>query len=162
MKLYFFRHAHAEDAQGPEFDDFTRPLSARGIERTHAAASALMRMSLKPARLYTSPRLRARQTADILGKGFGMEVLVRDELNFGFNPAFITTLIDGLEEEDEVLMVGHEPDFSSTIAALTGGTDLVMKKGGIARVDMLAMQPPRGSLVWLFSPRALDVMSGQS
>jgi phosphohistidine phosphatase len=161
MRIYFFRHAHAEDAQGPEFDDFTRPLSTRGNERTQAAAGALERLGLKPVRVFSSPRLRARQTADILAKAFATPVIVREELNFGFNPAFISTLVEGLETEDEVLLIGHEPDFSTTIAAITGGSDVMMKKGSAARVDLIAQQPPRGTLVWLLTPRTLDLMTGE-
>ncbi len=161
MKIYFFRHAHTEDAQAPEFDDFTRPLSKRGFDRTRAAATALQRLGAKPVRVVSSPRLRARQTADTLAQAFGLPVIVREELNFGFNPAFITALVEELDDEDEVILVGHEPDLSTTIAAVVGGADVVMKKGSLARVDLFAQQPPRGTLVWLFTPRVMDVMAGQ-
>lgn len=158
MELYFFRHGHAEDAQGPDFDDYARKLTDKGIERTQAAGLALVKLNVKPARIYTSPRLRARQTADILSQSLGVEPEARDEVNFGFNPHLIQPLIAELSNDAAVLFVGHEPDLSITVGALTGGSDVEMKKGGVARVDLLARTPLRGILLWLLAPRMLEVM----
>ena len=158
MELYFFRHGHAEDAQGPDFDDFTRALTDKGIERTQAAGRALLRLNIKPVRLYTSPRLRARQTAEILGEAMGITPEARDEVNFGFNPHLISPMLTEIGNDAAVMFVGHEPDLSITVGALTGGGEVEMKKGGMARVDLLARSPLRGMLMWLLAPRVLDVI----
>lgn len=159
MKLYFFRHGHAEDAQAPDFDDFTRRLTDKGVERTQAAGKALVRLGLKPARLYSSPRTRARQTADLLAKALGVSVTVREEVGFGFNIQHIAALISDLGSEDEALFVGHEPDLSIAVSALIGGGEIVMKKGGMARVDLFARTPLRGALVWMLGPRIFDELA---
>jgi len=158
MQLYFFRHGHAEDAQAPEFDDFARNLTDKGVERTQAAGRALVRLGIKPARLYSSPRVRARQTADILAAALGVEVLVREEVNFGFNMRMVGPLVSDINNEDAVMFVGHEPDLSITVSALAGGGEVEMKKGGMARVDLIARSPMRGILISLFSPRTLEVI----
>jgi phosphohistidine phosphatase len=158
MELYFFRHGQAEDAQGPDFDDYTRKLTDKGIERTQAAGLALIKLNVKPARIYTSPRLRARQTADILGEALDIVPEARDEVNFGFNPQLIPTLITDIPNDGAVMFVGHEPDLSITVGALTGGGEVEMKKGGMARVDLLARSPLRGVLMWLLAPRMLEVI----
>ena len=54
-----------------------------------------------------------------------------------------------------VMVVGHEPDFSATVAELIGGGDIVMKKGGLARVDVTAPVAGGGELVWLLTPPLL-------
>ena len=87
MRLYFFRHGYAEDAQPPEFDDFPRRLTDKGVERTEVTGHALEKLGVKPTLLYTSPRVRARQTAEILAKALGVAVSVREEVGFGFNVA---------------------------------------------------------------------------
>ena len=160
MKLYFFRHGHAEDADGPEFDDFARRLTDKGVERTQAAARALVKLDVKPARLYSSPRVRARQTADILAKGLGVTVAVREEVGFGFNPEYIGPLIADVGADDEVMFVGHEPDLSITVSKLVNGGEIVMKKGGMARVDLFSRAPLRGALVWVIPPRVFDELAG--
>jgi phosphohistidine phosphatase len=53
------------------------------------------------------------------------------------------------------MLVGHEPDFSRTIADLIGGGRVVMKKGGLARVDLESVDPPSGALVWLLAPKVM-------
>jgi phosphohistidine phosphatase len=157
MELYFFRHGHAEDAQGPDFDDFARKLTDKGVERTVAAAQALLKLGVRPARIYTSPRLRARQTAEILASALGMVAEARDEVNFGFNQHHIPALINDVPNDLAVMFVGHEPDLSITVSALIGGGEIEMKKGGIARVDLLARTPLRGVLLWVLTPRVLEV-----
>ncbi len=159
MKLYFFRHGQAEDAGLPDFDDFTRELTDKGRERTETAARALVKMGVKPQRLYTSPRVRARQTADILAKTLGLPVIVRDEVGFGLRVETLQPLIADLDFNAEVLVVGHEPDLSATIAELIGGGEIVMKKGGMARVDLFENRLPlRGALVWVLAPRLFDLI----
>jgi hypothetical protein len=41
---------------------------------------------------------------------------------------------------------------------LIGGGEIEMKKGGVARVDLVARSPLRGVLFWVLTPRVLDVM----
>ncbi len=160
MELYFFRHGHAEDAQGPDFDDFARKLTDKGVERTQAAGRALHKLGVKPARIYTSPRLRARQTADILASELGITPEAKQELNFGFNPQLIPVLINDIPNDTAVMLVGHEPDLSITVGALVGGAEIEMKKGGVVRVDLLARTPLRGMLMWVLTPRVMELVGG--
>jgi phosphohistidine phosphatase len=54
-----------------------------------------------------------------------------------------------------MMLVGHEPDFSLTISALTGGGRILLKKGGLARVDLTSSEPLQGELVWLLPPKVM-------
>ena len=54
----------------------------------------------------------------------------------------------------DLMLVGHEPDFSLALAQLTGGT-LRMAKAGLARVDLENTTDLRGELVWLIPPKVL-------
>jgi phosphohistidine phosphatase SixA len=49
------------------------------------------------------------------------------------------------------MVVGHEPDFTETISALTGGS-LKLSKAGVALVE-LDRSWRTGRLLWLFPPR---------
>jgi phosphohistidine phosphatase SixA len=64
-------------------------------------------------------------------------------------------MLEEYKQANAIMLVGHEPDFSQTIGALTGGR-VVVKKGGLARVDL---QPDSGALagdlVWLIPPKVL-------
>ncbi len=154
MHLYFFRHgiAHPCDANTP---DFQRELTPEGRQRTQQAAEQIKAWDVDLDQLYTSPLIRARQTADILGATLGIAVQVRREVGLGFNLPTVAALTSDLDRESAVLFVGHEPDFSQTISALTGGR-VVMKRGGFARVDVVTFQPLRGDLVWLVTPKLFE------
>ena len=56
-----------------------------------------------------------------------------------------------------MLVVGHEPDFSTVVGDLTGAR-IDMKKGGLAgvRIDGAA-----GALIVLLRPREIDRMGGE-
>jgi phosphohistidine phosphatase len=53
---------------------------------------------------------------------------------------------------DDVLLVGHDPDFSMAVHGLTGA-QVRLKKGGLAGVD-------RGELKVLLRPAELEAMAG--
>lgn len=158
MQLYFFRHGQAEDAQMPDFDDFSRQLSEKGIRRTKASAQALLKLEVKPTRIYSSPRLRARQTADILAEALGLEVLVREEVGFSLSVQAVESLVADLQDDQSALFVGHEPSLGATLSFLIGGGEIPLKKGGMARIDIYARSPLRGTLAWHITPKMLELI----
>jgi len=155
MRLYFFRHGIAQENEDGKLPDHHRQLTLKGIERVRAAARLMEQLDMQPARLFSSPLIRARQTADIVGQTLGVAVQVRTELGWDFNLSVVEGLTRDLGHADEVLFVGHEPTFSETISALIGGGAIEMKKGGLARVDVVSYQPLRGVLIWLIAPKVI-------
>ncbi len=155
MRYYFLRHGIAEDMAE---DDFSRQLTARGRRRVAASAKVMKRLNLRPARIFSSPRLRARQTAEIVGDTLRLPVSLADEVNFGFDLNDINRLTRESRVDDEIMFVGHNPDMSLLVHQLTG-VDASMKKGGLARVDLLGKQARHGELVWLIAPKVFDALS---
>ena len=155
MKLYFMRHGIAEYGVG--VSDHDRRLTQRGIQRIETAGRVLKMTGINPAHIYSSPRIRAKQTAEIVAQALGMTVELRDEVNFDFDSQAVEALITGLADEAEVMFVGHEPSMSTTLGEITGGV-VIMKKGSLARVDLVRRNPVRGILVWLIAPRIFNAM----
>lgn len=155
MIVYFLRHAHAEESDG-RMPDAQRQLTERGIRHTRRLARMLKRMEVEPDRLVSSPLTRARQTAEIVSTVTGLKVEIRDELSPGFNLAGLQAITRSLGMDDSVMIVGHEPDFSKVMASLIGGGRIIMKKGGLARIDVTAYQPLRGELMWLMTPKLFE------
>lgn len=151
MRFYLLRHGIAADGTPDE----ERELTKEGVSNTRLTAQRLKQMGVRVDRLYSSPLLRARQTAEIVGAALGVNVEVRDEVGPGFSIHSVETLMRDLDREDSVMFVGHEPDFSTTITSLVGGR-VVMKKGGLARVDIISEQPLLGELVWLIAPKIFE------
>lgn len=157
MKLYFLRHAEAVDSAASDHD---RQLTPRGSARTATAAQVMVKLDIRPMIIYASPRVRARQTAEIVAEALGVSVTVDDAVNFNFSAAAAESLLRGLSDGDDVMFVGHEPSMSSALRQITGA-DVVMKKGGLARVDVnVPAAPLQGQLVWLIAPKVFDVLNG--
>jgi phosphohistidine phosphatase len=155
MQLYFVRHGIAEDyAEGKT--DAERALTRDGIARTKVTAHALHQAGVKPRRLYSSPLVRAHETAQIIAEEMGIKVTVRKALAPGFDVAAVANLIGGLRADDRVMFVGHEPDLSSIISRLIGGGEIIMKKGSVARVDVVMREPLHGALIWLLPTKLFE------
>lgn len=164
VKLYFLRHGPAvERTAWQADDDFARPLTERGQAVVQCVAEALAALQLKPEAIITSPLARAFQTAEIVARRLDLNAhLVKDDrLMPGFGLDGLTAILQAHADLSAIMLVGHEPDFSTTISTLIGGGALVCKKGGLARVDILATSPLRGELVWLIPPSVLTRPSGE-
>jgi phosphohistidine phosphatase len=123
--IWFLRHGDAEDTQ-PDFD---RKLTDKGRRQSADAGATLDALGVEFDVCLTSPRVRARETAEHACEYLDVEIVVDERLQGGHFDA--RELAAGL---DNVLLVGHEPDFSNAIAELTGGR-VDMKKGGLAAVE---------------------------
>jgi phosphohistidine phosphatase len=118
MRLYIMRHGPAEESS-PSGRDYDRPLSEPGRTRTNAVAHELARRGERPQKIFSSPLVRARQTADIVARVLGIAVEIRDELAPSeAAPDIVREINDAALER--VLLVGHAPDVSILVADLIG------------------------------------------
>lgn len=149
MKVYFLRHGEAD---WPEWDkpDDERPLTRKGKKEMRKVARFLADVDISPVIILSSPLPRAVQTAEIAAKALNLEVTEEPALAPGFDTKKLKSLLTSHAAQD-IMLVGHEPDFSGAIASLTGGT-IKLSKAGFARVDM-AETGIKGQLVWLVSPK---------
>ena len=155
MKLYFVRHGKAQPGDG-RMEDHDRPLTPEGAARLKTEADVLARLGIMPNAIYSSPRVRARQTAEIIARALDREVEIRDEVNFEFDVAAVAALIAALPDDAEVMFVGHNPSMEEVVRRLTGA-EVMMKVGSLARVDVAAPKVDlNGTLIWLLAPRVFD------
>ena len=158
MRYYFVRHGIAEDLSS---SDFARELTKRGRKRVAASAKVIRKLGMQPAVIYSSPRLRALQTAQIIAAALKRDVTVDDRLNFGFDIEDVQSLARNGSPNDEIMFVGHNPDMSLLVNELTG-SEIAMKKGGLARIDVINGGAECGELIWLIAPKVFDALSKQS
>lgn len=142
--IYLLRHGDAEEGNG---DDAARRLTAKGERQGQAAGLALAALGIKPDACLTSPKVRAADTARLACEALGIEPEVAEELRGGQFDSIALAAGRG-----DVLLVGHEPDFSSEVARLTGA-NLKLRKGGLAVVD-------GSTLVALLRPKDLAAIVG--
>lgn len=150
MKLYLLRHGIADWPEWNRPDD-ERPLTKKGRKEMRRMAKFLRSLKVKPELILSSPLPRAWQTAQIAAEYLERELKKESALGCGFDVNKLRKIIYRHAKED-LMLVGHEPDFSTVIRALTGGT-IKLAKGGLARVD-LATGAQKGRLIWLLPPKA--------
>jgi len=154
MRVYFMRHGDAGDKRSWQGDDVDRPLSELGIERTTAAAAHFEHTGFCPTKILASPLVRAVQTAEIVGDALDVSDLVEIDQRLGHSfdmRAFRHILKENVDEE-KLLLVGHDPSFSMVIEAVIGGGSIILKKGGVARLDIDDVSRASGRLAWLDAP----------
>ena len=126
--IWFLRHGDAEQG-APGQPDSERRLTKKGEKQSRMAGRALAALGVKLDACLSSPKVRAAETAQIACAELGLDVTLDPALAGGDFDA--RSLAAGY---GDVLLVGHEPDFSRAIQELTGGR-VQMKKGGLAGVD---------------------------
>ena len=149
-QLWLLRHGEAEPHGARDDDD--RALTDRGQEQSRSAGRALAALELTFQLAFTSPKVRARATAELACAEVGVEPVVHEPLRAGFDRAGALELLYGAGEDQRVLLVGHDPDFTQIVHDLTGAR-IDLKKGGVAGIRL---DGPRGELVALLRPRELD------
>jgi phosphohistidine phosphatase len=138
--IWLLRHGDAAEGS----PDSERPLTEKGRAQARAAGAALGAIGIELDACLTSPKLRALDTARLACEELnGVEPTLEPKLAGG--PFDAEALAAGLG--DEVMLVGHDPDFSTAVHDLTGA-QVRLKKGGLAGVQ-------KGELVVLLRPREL-------
>jgi phosphohistidine phosphatase len=155
MQLILFRHGIAEDA-GPGQPDADRRLTAQGKHRLHDALPGLRRYlsGQDPVEIWSSPLCRAVETAEVLASGLITgKVRQLDEIVSGDLAAFLKQA-EKMPAQSTVVVVGHEPTLSLWSQELCG-VWLPFKKGAAAAIDIQALRPPAGQLLWFAQPKIL-------
>lgn len=170
MDLFLVRHAIAHSRDSNRWpDDSERPLTSLGKTRFRRVASELSGFVAAPHRLFSSPFVRAWQTAEILHETSGWpapEPL--PELAADIPPeetaltlaAIYERLGDeaGFEQEGRIALVGHRPNLHELASyLLTGsadGMDIKIKKGGALYLSFASEpEPGTAELRWHTTPK---------
>lgn len=156
MTIGFLRHGEAEDGSGSDFD---RKLTPKGLEQAERAGKFCLRNGLVPDLVITSPVVRAKQTAGIFAKQTGCDLVEEHWLACGMSPQECLRQMAAFLHKDFVLLVGHEPDFSSTISFLAGVADssaLRIRKASLTVLDLGEAKAGCGQLQFLIPARLMS------
>jgi phosphohistidine phosphatase SixA len=123
VRLHLCRHADA----APGTPDELRTLTAEGVAAATELGRRLAASDPPPRVVLTSPLVRARETAERVGAELAVPVLVDTRLAPGATPAGLLAALELLE--GPVVAVGHQPDCSQLVEALTGTAALFPPAG---------------------------------
>jgi len=152
-QLWLLRHGEAVPHDSKPDDE--RELTARGERQAIAAGEGLARLGAEFTACYTSPKVRALQTAELACRALNLEPEVAEPVKSGFDLDDALELLLPHGGDARVLVSGHEPDFSQVVRDLTGGR-VDFKKGGIAAIRV---ERRSGELLLLLRPRELESLA---
>jgi phosphohistidine phosphatase len=158
-ELYLVRHALAAERGDDWPDDTKRPLTATGASRFGEVVDGLAWLGVEIDEIFSSPLVRAKQTADLLSARLPQHppVKILDELAPGHDTARVVAELAKRVKRRRVAMVGHEPDLGELAASLIGAKRaLPFRKGGVCRIDVEGLGSVRsGGLIWFLTPKIL-------
>jgi len=117
--------------------------------------------------ILSSPYVRARETAEILGDVFKMKkkVAFSENLTPIAEPDLLIAEINEMYSVDSLALVGHEPNLSNLVGLLTAENakiDITIKKGGVIRLSADDLHHERrAALEWLLTPGILVEISNK-
>ena len=155
-QVLLLRHAHAGTPEAWRGDDDARPLSEKGRRQATRLGAFLAAAGERPDLIVSSPKVRARETADLVAHELGGHVRLDNRLGGGLTVEVVEAILAELGDPRRPMLVGHDPDFSDLLATLVAAPSVPMRKGALARVDLeRPIRPGGGTLRWLVPPDLL-------
>jgi phosphohistidine phosphatase SixA len=128
--VYLVRHAEA----APGDPDELRALTPEGRRAARDVGERLAAEGVRPDALLSSPLLRARETADEIGRAVGVEPETDDRLGFGATAAGLRDVVEGRGEN--VVAIGHQPDCGRIAAELGDGVEPPFPPAGMVVLEI--------------------------
>jgi phosphohistidine phosphatase len=157
VEVYLLRHGIAED-RAESGRDADRALTDDGRKKLTKVLERARKAGVTPTLILSSPLKRAFETAEIAAKelGYSSEISITNSLTPDSSPHRVWTEIRAHRDEPALLLAGHEPLFSATVASMLGSSRSMVefKKAGLVRIDFDSLgAEPRGVLMWMITPK---------
>ena len=146
VEVFLIRHAEAVDETIDRRDPH-RPLTPAGRDQAKSLGDRLRWHDCEPTHVWTSPLVRAVQTAELVTAGLQQPIVVDvlPALAPGESVRAVVAAVQALPPSSKVVLVGHEPGLSAVGALLVGQPEFAsLGKAQAARID-------DGALRWRFA-----------
>jgi phosphohistidine phosphatase len=162
MKVYIFRHGEAlSKGDRAVSSDADRPLVEEGIRRSRQAVEGFSKLGITIEAIFTSPWLRAKQTAAIAADVLGLtdHLFEMEELAGDHSIEDVMNALTKHSSSKDIMLVGHNPqlsDLAAYLLSLSTGMQIDLKKSGMCAVEVERIPPKKpGTLLWMMSPKQL-------
>jgi phosphohistidine phosphatase len=156
MKLVLIRHGIAEK-KGSDKPDEERRLTDEGNQKMRTIARGLARLLPGAEAIYSSPLVRAVETAQWVARAYGGKLTVETTaaLKPGAGAEAFRELLRTSRAEC-AFFVGHEPDLTALmldLARMSSQGELELKKGGCYGLEV---ENGAGTLIFMLTPSMLQ------
>lgn len=155
-RLLFLRHGIAEEKSADKPDE-ERSLTSEGHGEMMKIAQGVETIFPRAQSIWSSPLLRATQTAQWVAKAFRQRIKIQttDALRSEASPKELVQFLEEVKDR-RIILVGHEPNLTKNVMSLThlaNTSGVELKKGGCYEVRL--REDGIAILEWLLSPRIL-------
>jgi len=161
MEIYLVRHGAAHTKE----DDPERHLNKEGIEQCHLSGRALRRLDTMFDLVISSPKVRARQTAEIIADEVGYpkdEIKVTETLEPMASPKDTTSCLNNFTEKKNIMLAGHLPllgDLASELLSESTQISLYFEAGAVCKIDVDQPISHTGIFRWFLTPEQLRLIA---
>jgi len=141
-KITLVRHAKS-DWDDPVLPDILRPLNKRGLETSLWMGHYLYQQGIHPQSIISSPASRALHTAINLSAGLKYpeeKIITESSIYHNGSKHFLDMIHNLPDNEDHVMIIGHQPDISREVEFLTGETIDNFPTCAVYTIELIASQ----------------------
>lgn len=138
MEVYLVRHGAAHTKE----DDPERHLNKDGLGQCHLSGRALRRLDTMFDLVISSPKVRARQTAEIIADEVGYpkdEIKVTETLEPMASPKDTTSYLNNFTKKKNIMLAGHLPllgNLASELLRESTQISLYFEAGAVCKIDV--------------------------
>lgn len=162
MKIFFIRHAEAIDYETDTVkDDDYRYITPNGRLTTIKVAQGLLKELNDLEKIFTSPLIRAVQTAEIFADElkFENDVELVNEMRNESTIQSLQKLIRNNSNLGSAAFVGHEPKMTLLVRSFSEKKSFPeFSKSGVCLIDFDIKQET-GKLEWYFDPKKMEFVT---
>jgi len=161
MEIYLVRHGAAHTKE----DDPERHLNKDGLEQCHLSGRALRRLDTMFDLVISSPKVRARQTAEIIADEVGYpkdEIKVTETLEPMASPKDTTSYLNNFTEKKNIMLAGHLPllgNLASELLSESTQISLYFEAGAVCKIDVDQPISHTGIFRWFLTPKQLRLIA---
>lgn len=160
MEIYMMQHGNAL----PKDKDPERGLSPEGENQIRLSGRALKRLNVSLDLIVSSPKKRARQTAQIVAYEVAYpedRIEVTETLEPLFPASEAVSYMRSFTEKERILLAGHLPSLAEIASSLMSEIHISIQfeMGGVCRIDVEELPTHKGVLKWYLTPEHLRLLA---
>ena len=163
MRIYMIQHGQPL----PKEEDPERGLSEEGMRQINLSAKAMKKVGMKVDVICSSPKKRARQTAEIVAKELGYPI-EKIEISSVFEPlsppADAISYLQSFTDKTSIFVAGHLPSLAEIASELLSEEHISIQfqMGGICEIEVEELPTHQGKLISLLTPEQLALIGKQA
>ncbi len=161
MEIYLVRHGAAYEKE----EDPERHLNNDGVNQCHLTGRALKRLDIQFDLVVSSPKVRARQTAEIIAEEVGYsreEIKITEALEPTALPKDTISYLDDFADVERIMLAGHLPllgHLASELLINTSQISFYFEPGAVCHINIEQPHTFAGDFCWFLTPEHLRIIA---